>query len=255
MFLGRLFSNNELLFSFVRKEHNVKEIVDDVIRNYLEPITLKSSCWWSNMAKTIQSVNTNSYVEYINAVHTNLFKATESSLSVTPSYDVAGSIATAKSCPAIISLLSTSFLVRSPADIYITVQEDGNFLWNTSNNLITIEHHPPCQFTPDDDKGNLFKGKVNVKFNTGIVIRTSKMPWLFLQPMYHNNADFTVINGVVSNKHAKGRMLNINTFFNIPIGGEPITYHIKKGDVLCYLWFPKKMKMKHTLNNTILEHN
>ena len=88
---------------------------------------------------------------------------------------------------------------------------------------------------------------MNLKFQLPINIKTDNVPWVFMQPMYHNNMWFDVTPGVIDGNYTKGQPLNINVLVDIP-KDEPVTYEIKAGDVLAYMWLPEKTTLKYTKN-------
>jgi len=243
---------NTIHYAFSRDDLNNKDVAEDVIKNYLVQSTPQGSCWWSGLSKTIKTVEENTFSSYMKRVQQYVLDNPLQSMKDTETY---GSVMTAKKCPAIASILRTSFLVKSPANMTITIKEDGEFVWHSDSDIINIETHSKLQFTPEDGNNDLFKDKVNLKFVTGITLKTTKQsPWMFLQPTYHNNVDYQVLNGIVESKYVTHQALNINTLFDIPTEGTK-TYHIKTGDVLSYIWFPHKMKLKHSQNNKLFRHN
>ena len=210
---------------------NSPEIAEEVIGEFITPAVPRTSCWWSKLKSTIDD-GFNSQLEYVLNFHKN------------GNTNIVDTRATAKQCPAINSILSNSYLIKSPSDIIITVNKDCGFLYNSSNNKIQIKIHPTYQFHTDDGKG-LFNDKMNLKFELPISIRTDNIPWIFMQPMYHNNIWFDVATGVIDGRYTKGQPLSINVLVDIP-KGEPVTYEIKAGDVLAYMWLPEKVELKHT---------
>ena len=66
-----------------------------------------------------------------------------------------------------------------------------------------------------------------------------------MQPMYHNNMWFDVALGTIDGQYTKAQELNINVLVDIP-KDESVTYEIKAGDVLAYMWLPEKVELKYT---------
>ena len=112
-----------------------------------------------------------------------------------------------------------------------------------------VSSHPQKQFY--SDKENIFDGKMNIKFKFPLAVRTDGMPLVWLQPMYHTRSWYTVANGVISHTHTKGNDLNINVLVDLPETDEPVTYKIKHGEVLAYLWSPQKLKLSHSKKNFV----
>ena len=211
----------------------------DIIDNILTPTTAKSSCWWSNLKTNFGGYK--SHFDYASKNHKERLQQNNFENS-----GFSASISTAKRCPGILDLFKTSYLIKSPADMFITVDKNQSYVFNTTNDLISVKHHPTNQFYTN--KNNIFEGKMNLKLMISIDIKTNNIPWLFLQPTYHNNVWFDVINGVVSGANTKGQQLNLNVLVDIP-KEEPITYEIKQGDVLAYMWFPETLNLKHSKIN------
>ena len=205
-------------------------VTEETINEFLDPAAIKGSCWWSSLSKRIDN-SFSSPKEYIQSRHkehdTNL-----SSLGPT-----------VKQCPAVNSIISNSFLIKSPTDVVVTVFSDSTFCYNSANSLMRLGTHPTDQF--HTAKNNIFVGKMNLKLELPIYLRTDNIPWLILQPMYHNNIWFDVASGSIEKKYTKGQPLVINVIVDIP-KGEPVTYEIKAGDVLGYLWLPEDVELKHT---------
>lgn len=243
-------SKNTLFYAFT--ENNEEYENSGTINEILELAKPSTSCWWSKMSKTIAEVKTDSYAKYVSAVHKNALSGGVAGKDITDHMEVASSIGTGKVCPAIIQTLANSYLVKAPCDIYVTVDRAGSFSWRVDSDIVRVDNHPASQFTPEDSSADLFAGHVNVKFTIEVLLQTNKVPWLFLQPMYHNNHSFKVINGLVSGDYTRKQGLAVNTLLEIPKDKDFEAYHIEKGSVLCYLYFPHKMKLKHTKDNVFL---
>lgn len=210
---------------------------EDIIDEFICPSTTRSSSWWSSLNSTVDLLgNHYNYIRGVQIEHA-------SNGPYTNGPELLPTRATAKGCPAINNLLNNSFLVKSPTNIIITVSNDGGYVYNAPSETITIGTHSPKQFRTS--KNDLFEGKLNLKFALGLNIRTDNIPWIFVQPAYHNNAWFSVAPATIERNYTKGQQVNINVFVDIP-KGEPVTYEIKAGDVLAYMWLPEETTLKHT---------
>ena len=209
---------------------NSPEIAEEVVGEFITHAIPRTSCWWSKLKSTIDD-GFNSQLDYVRHEHKN------------GNTNIVSTRATAKQCPAINSILMNSYLIKSPTDIIITIDKDCNFLYNSSNDKIVITSHGHFQFHTAG-KG-LFNDKMNLKFELPINISTDNIPWVFMQPMYHNNMWFDVAVGSIKGKYTKGQPLFVNVLVDIP-KGKPFTYEIKAGEVLAYMWFPERVKLKHT---------
>ncbi len=237
-----MFEKKYLEYNFFDGDLNSKEAAEEVIDNFITPSTLKSSCWWSSLASNTYGLN--GLFHGVKNLQRKYFKNNE---NVIPQFD-AGKTQTAKSCPAINNILTNSYLIKSPSDICITVTKDSKFIYNSVNNHIKVSSHPIGQFHTEND--GIFNGKMNLKFELQMSIKSNNAPFILLQPMYHNNIWYDVVIGSITNKYTKGTPLNINVLVDIP-KDEPITYEINAGEVLAYMWFPKKPKLKHQKNNIL----
>ena len=211
-------------------------ISEETVNKIIEQRTPRSSCWWSNMKSTIND-GFKSQLDYVRHEHNN------------NNTDIRNTRVTAKQCPAINNILTNSYLIKSPTDIIITVTNDEGFLYNSPEDIISVSTHSTDQFHTEGS--DLFNSKMNLKFQLPINIKTDNVPWVFMQPMYHNNIWFDVATGVIDGKYTKGQQLNVNVLVDIP-EGEPVTYEIKAGEVLAYMWFPEKVELKHTKTKFML---
>jgi hypothetical protein len=109
------------------------------------------------------------------------------------------------------------------------------------------------QHTKEQLGGNIapFKNKLALKFELAMNIASSgDYDYIFLQPHFHNDVPFNIINGVVPGKYSIHWMsLNVIALFDIPDIGIQ-THIIKKGTVIAYLWSPTKLRMKKAPSNT-----
>jgi hypothetical protein len=228
-----MFKNkNYLEYHFIKNGLNRKDIRDEIIEDIISPATPRTSCWWSSLKPTRYGFK--KFSSFIEEKHKEYFK--------NGNYTENKTIATVKQCPAINNIMTNAYLIKSPADISITISNTGGYVFNSSNDLIDIKSHDTDQFYTEDN--NLFEGKMNLKFELPIFIRTDDIPFVFLQPMYHNNIWYDVAIGSITERYTKGQPLNINVLVDIP-KGESVSYEIVFGEVLAYLWLPEKTKLKH----------
>jgi hypothetical protein len=203
---------------------------ESIIDLFIQPTLKNKSCWWKNLSGFVGENSSN--FEYIKTLHNDYIKG-----GTLRSVNTA---ATVRQCPAVTGIFKNSYIIKSPSDMVITLTSDGGYVYNSANDFMKVTSHPTEQFHTEKD--NLFEGKMNLKFELPIALKTDKIPYLFLQPMYHNNIWFTVAIGVIEEKYTDRIKLNINTLVDIP-KDEPVTYEIKAGDVLAYMWFPEKTKL------------
>jgi len=219
-----------------------KEISEERVKHYLEESTPKSSGWWKTLKIHIDmALKFRSHIDYLkNYQTTHLEEKTEG----TPNPLM--SLKTAKSCPAIIDVLSNSLLLKSPVDIVFTISSDERYVWNSSqydmaSPAIDIVTHDKIQLRTYGNN-DIFKNKMNIKFIFPMYVK-SNTPYIFLPPTYHNpDFPFQVLPGTVTKRWMPVE-LNTNTMIDVPKKGTK-SYHIKKGEVIGYLWFPEKTKLR-----------
>jgi hypothetical protein len=207
----------------------------------LEPSTRSKSCWFSKLPgvpKGLQGLK--------NAIFTTHRRIMRGGAHSSDSSHISG-----KFCPAIQSVLDKSILVKCPSDLAITITSNREFVFTTpgpqeSNPLVRISSHDYSQMENPKDP-ILFEEYMNIKFLFPLVIgNTTGTPWIFLQPNFHTNFEFTVLNGVVPSGYTKYQELNLNTLVKIPKKGEPPReILIKKGTVLAYIWTPEQLVLTH----------
>ena len=206
-----------------------------LISNILEKPSIKSSCWWSNLKNLVGGFKSIEYA--ITKMHHNFLET-----KVENQQDNARP--TIKTCPAIVGLLKKSFLIKAPCDILITVNNKGEWVSEVADtDMIKVSNHNADQYMTESKESNLFDNKFNLKFEYPVVLRSSMIPWIFLQPTYHKEMWFQVAQGVIEGKYTKAQALNLNVFVDIP--KETQTYKIKHGDVLAYLWLPEMVELQH----------
>ena len=218
---------------YFTEEVGATDTEDELISNVLVKATPSSSCWWSALPPNVQGIS--SYLGYLKEVHLNVLKGFNVSRIDT--------VATAKKCPAILDVLTNSYLVLAPADVLITVNRNGDFVADSPSVLIDVVSHNMEEFHTQGNDSGLFNSKMNLKIKLPVFIR-SDVPYIFLEPKYHNKTFYEMPNGAVTGKYMKGQPLFINTVVDIPTTDEPVHYLIKKGEVLAYLWFPETVKLR-----------
>lgn len=203
------------------------------IEKYLEVGNKKNNCWWKSLKHNTK------FFEVFNK-HAHQF------FNKIPSDENDGVYRSAKICPAIgDGLLNKSIIVKSPCDILINVQSDGGYYYEIPDErFLNISSHSADQFWTSEN--NIFQDYYNFKFELPIQVSTNGLPFMFLDPLYHNlQTPFRVVNGVIEGKHTKSQPLNINTLIHIQ---EEKTLFIKAGDVLAYLWTPESCKLSYDEN-------
>lgn len=236
-------AKNVLKYRFYEEDGNVQsgdtssDEKNELINEILQPAVPSSSCWFASLKPFTDNFK-NSFDFHSEKQKAFLKGDTDAIMQER--------VTTAKQCPGIIDYLKNSYLIKSPAEIYITVDKEGNYVYRSSNNLVQISSHDTSQFY--SEKNNLFEGKLNLKLRIPVVLSTEGTQWLMQHPIYHSNPDFTVTPGTISDKYTQGEQLNIIVLVDTP-KDEPVTYRIGYGDVLAYLWFPHKMELVH--DNTI----
>jgi hypothetical protein len=239
--------NKNNLYYEIKESVNTEGVSDkEAIGLFMEGSSLRSSCWWSSLKlRAIDIDGWKNHWDFFSKRHEGMFYNEEHYNEEHKDSPEPFTANTAKTCPGIANILKNSFLIKSPSDLVLSVKDDGSYLWDASNDLLDISEHITSQFYTE--KNNIFKGKIALKILLPVFIGTTGTPWIILQPMYHNSVNYAITNGVVSDKHTKYQELNIIFLVDIPKKGKSTTIHIKKGDVISYLWLPKKMKL--TKNN------
>lgn len=231
--------SNKLYYHFQENTSFEGVANEEAIGLFLEQSTVKSSCWWSNLKGSVTS-DFRSHFDYFANSHKHSFQNKE--LDEEPPQ----SMRTAKTCPGISQVIKTSVLLKSPCDMVLSINSEGKFLWNASNKLAKVHEHNSNQFYTESC--NIFEGKVALKIVMPINIGTEGDSWMFLQPTYHNNIGYTVVNGVISGKHTSCQQLNMIFMVDIPKNDDITVIDIKRGDVLAYLWFDKTHSLIHKEN-------
>jgi hypothetical protein len=193
---------------------------------YLKPAKPSTSKWWSSL--TVFNRGYKNIKTYFKDLVDGQFNEPMKS--------------TIKMCPGILDLLENCWLVTSPCD-FLLYPKNGSVVWDRAHSeLINFYQHPKDEFY--SKQNNLFEGKSNLKITLPIMF---KVPThcLFLQSTYHNNVFWNVVNGVLTPETLPVNPLSINTMIDDSIDE---VFAIKKGTVLCYLWFPEKVQFVHQKN-------
>ena len=206
--------------------------IDMFVSNYQK----SKSLWWESLDVFIGK--SRDVVDYFNKVKYNIVKGVYAQEEAeTRLRDVPY---TARVCPGIGDLFKDMLVVKTPCDFHLTITPDGVPIANAVDpDLFFISSHSPRQF--HTMKNNLFENKINVKFCTNVLMRSTKpLRGIYLPPSYHANHEFDVLPGVID-YNRKPLDLNINTVFDVP-EKENKTYFFREGTPLAYVWFDSKPK-------------
>ena len=204
-----------------------------MIKQVLVKASPSTSCWWSKLKNRVGE--SKDIFEQKAKEQGLRLKGTASPLKEGP---------TAKTCTGILNLLNKSYLVKSPADIVLTVDSQGAAQWDfSSENLLSIIPHDSDQYWSEDN--TFFDKKACFKLRIQVRLKTSGFGYMLVDPYYHNNFDVSVPLGYVSELYAKSEELNIFLFIDLPPEGETKSVVIKKGDVIAYLIPDDKSSLVH----------
>lgn len=162
-----------------------------------------------------------------------------------------------RDCAGIKKYLNNCFCMRSPHEVFISINKDGRHHVEYPDNSaakvlnpLAVHSHSIEQWG-SVEKGNPFPNHINLKFVFPIQLRFPKQTWgLTLDALFEKDripaivchgmiGSFTSLwsyGGVVSG--------NINTFWEIPKSGTK-EYLIKSGQPLAYLFCSEKMGLKY----------
>lgn len=227
-----MFGKKYLGYRFKDDSLNNKEMAEELASEIIVQGRPTSSCWFSKLKTATKDFRT--YPDFIKDRHKRMLQGEH--------VENTTGIATAKSCPGIISTISDSYLIKSPTDAMVTIDDKQQIVVDTSNSLMEVRSHGRDQFV--NEGNDFFADKINLKFNIQMTIKTDGVGYMLLHPVYHSKPDFFVPHGVVSSKYAKCQELNIITLVDIPKPGETKSIEIKKGDVLAYLIPMEKIGLK-----------
>lgn len=234
---------HKLDYSFrVKNPQDAEELhnnPEQYINLFLEPTSRKTCPWHSSLntlADTVHSVR-----DYYRNIKERYFKGQIDSNSLSRSLQPVAP--TARVCPAINRVLDNSFLVKTPTEIHISIDSSGRFLVNmASTQLINIMSHPAKQYHAEGVE--LFRNRLNLKFELPILLNSHGNSYVFLQPDYHTDADWRIPAGVIWGRETASQQLNVNTFWEIPENGQK-DYVIKAGTPLCYIWFDQPHELRY----------
>ena len=149
---------------------------------------------------------------------------------------------TAKRCPGILGILSKSYIVKSPVEFFVHI-EDGEIasIHNSDNRFAHIESHNDTQYKIDGL--NLFKNKKSLKVSLPVAI-SCKLPYVFLNPVFHKDSELEVIPGVIEDRFLENTRLIFHCFVDT---SEDKYIHVKAGDPIAYMWFPSKTRLKRNI--------
>lgn len=214
---------NKISYIFHNHELNEKDIAQELIKKILVKAAPSSSCWWSKMKSRTDVYKDN--LDRIIAKQSNFIKTGID-------YTSEDSDSTAKTCAGILGLFGQTFLVKSPTQIVITLNKNGNFVFDIADqSIVTIKEHPKSQFSQENDK--MFDNKVCIKFSLGLSLKTTGFSYMLSDPTYHSNSGCYVPMGLISEKYANNQQLNIITLVDIPKDEKTII--INEGDTIAYL--------------------
>jgi hypothetical protein len=223
-----------LSYRFYDERRNQKDVAEELIKSILVQATPKSSCWWSKMKTRVDGFK--SQIESI--------QYKQHQLMTTGNEESPWGGSTVKTCPGIVDLLKTAYLIKSPADIIITMNTEGGYCaLSSDDSIISIDEHDRPQFYQED--ATLFEGKVSLKFSIKLNIKTSGFGYVLADPTYHSNSGCFVPMGIVNSEYAKLTELNVITLVTLPKEGEKVIT-IKAGDVLAYLVPFEKCRLAFT---------
>jgi hypothetical protein len=214
----------KLLYRFQDESRNTKDIAEELIKTILVKAAPTTSCWWSKMKaradgfKNLGEATVYKHKQWLS--HREDFDLNEGN--------------TAKTCPGIINLLQNSFLVKSPVALDFTLDSEGEYCFNVSDeSILGVSVHPTNQYIQEDNL--FFSNKIAVKFSLKIFIKAEGFGYMLLDPTYHNKSDFFVPPGMINEKYANIQELNVIAFIELPDKGCTKTISIREGDVLAYL--------------------
>jgi hypothetical protein len=219
---------------------------DLTIDDYLIPCTPQSSPWWSNLSHYIDK-EMKSWSEYYSTIKKMAF---DGKISRQEAEQKCMHIPkTMKSCPGIMALFRTAYIVRCPCDIHATASiRDKDVICNTPvPGVIDIKMHDPMQLRSNP---NLFEGKFSIKFDMPVLLGTKeRLPYAFLNPSYHTKSVFDVIPGVIDEKYSGGMGLIVNTLVDSNHPDVHIdengywSFTMKKHQPIAYIWYPERTKL------------
>lgn len=159
-----------------------------------------------------------------------------------PKDTIPNKIKTVRTCPSFTEVFNEGFVMVSPTDIFITVNDEGMYTWQTPNEKIFIELHINEQYLK---YANVPNAKLVLKLVTGW--------WCFTPPgysirqlplFYEDNPDFYVPYGTIKT--------DVNPEINpqIIITNNKKEIFIKQGQPLCtYIPFKRNDKLNLSIES------
>ena len=114
----------------------------------------------------------------------------------------------------------------------------------------TVSTHPSAQVTESTHPLPHFSNTLFLKYELPLAIKTyPSIPYVFTNPHYHNSPTGMVIEGVMPAYpvvEAQFKPLNIIVAVEKPSEEDVVSIHIKKGEVLAYIWIDAEVRLKKT---------
>jgi hypothetical protein len=236
-------------YYFDDEDLNQEEIRESIIDEFFVKGSPTTSGWWKSLPKMATKIK--SIHDWVADKQKTYLKDQDFSYRCT----TPDSTRTMKTCPGVTHTVYNSYLIKAPTDIIITFDNNLGYVFNSSTkdkSLIKFSTGNPIQYRTEGN--DLFKDKIMVKIELPIRIKTNKVPYVFLNPSWHNETFFDILPGAISDGYTESQPLNIQASMPAPKGDEPVTYYINAGDVLAYIWFPQKMELKYTPIRHHLKH-
>jgi len=212
------------------------------ISQFIEKASLGNSPWYKGLSVYSSSPAKN-YLEHWklwwDAVKSGHVKPEDVDGEFTDGKNKAASI-TGKRCPGIIGILNKSWIVKSPIEAIIHIENgDIQSIHCSDNRFLEIDSHDVSQYR---GKGNnLFYTKKSLKFTLPVEIKT-KIPYVFFSPVYHKEMDFDPVPGVIEDQWIENTTLVVHCMTDIT---KDRYINIKPGDPLAYIWFPENTKLQY----------
>jgi len=160
---------------------------------------------------------------------------------------------TVRRCPSFHEVFSTGFVLVAPCDMFLKIQKDGKFNWETPDAIYQIDTHADYQFSSHYPNKNI-KGVFKLVYPY-MAITPKGYGCIQLPMLYHNNPDFYVPYGYLETDiyHELNPQI-IVTADNIEEGiiikqGTPLNYLIPykkdKWDIE-YLDYSEELEKKFT---------
>lgn len=231
-------ASNIIKYKF--NEHMSSILDKKDISEFLESASLKNSPWYTGLPQYASSPAKN-YLSHWklwwNATKNGDVTPDQVDQEFTHANNKVNSL-TGKKCPGIIGVLNKSWIVKSPVEAIIHVENGDIRSTHCSDpRYLEIDSHQVFQYR---GKGNtLFHTKKSLKLTLPVQLST-KLPYLFLNPIFHKENDFYPVPGVIEDKWMESTTLVVHCMVDISTD-RYIT--IKPGDPIAYMWFPEKTKL------------